>query len=70
MEMTSAISFSNSNLYFAIIFQIFHFSTLFYSCHLFDDSKVYEEHLKDLSDPNFVLIRRMVKMVTNFARTG
>lgn len=50
--------------------RFFIFLHFIYSCHLFDDSKAYEEHLKDLSDPNFVLIRRMVKMVTNFARTG
>ncbi len=40
-----------------------------FHCHMFDNIKLYDSHL-ERKDVAYDLIMRMVKMITNFARTG
>lgn len=41
-----------------------------FSCHILDEFKTYDIHLKDKESSAYQSIMRMVKIVTNFARTG
>lgn len=47
------------------------FMTIFscFSCHILDHYKLYDDHLQQ-KDATYDAIMRMVKMITNFARTG
>lgn len=74
MEMTFAIYFSNAfNSHIHHRFPCHLIIIIFKSncsCHILDDSKVYEKHLKDDKNPNYQMVMRMVQMVVNFAQTG
>lgn len=37
---------------------------------MLDSAKLYDKHLNQKDSEEFAAIKRMVKMVTNFARTG
>jgi len=41
-----------------------------YHCHVWDAQKIYDKHLKEKTSSAYKTIVRMVKLVSNFARTG
>lgn len=60
-------SFFSSNIYvntFTHLKYYFHIS-----CHYLDQSNIYDKHLEQ-KDATYDAIMRMVKIITNFARTG
>lgn len=59
-----SVSYPISNVFLNIKYHSFQFS-----CHELDQFKIYDSHL-ERKDATYDAIMRMVKIVTNFARTG
>lgn len=74
MPMNCAIGSSNAILNqihsIRLISDVNFLIVKYFSCHIFDEFNIYDKYLTNKTSTVYLTINRLVRMISNFARTG